>query len=475
MQHPSKIRSLLAGACLPGLALLSAPTTLFATGLCDGLTQVECRSIGSRTTYALLGNNVIAQVYGSKVLGLKRISDIEGNLIGIDFRASGQANAARNNTVGLYGLTDTGKIYFLSAGVGGGPSTLVSSLTGGTTFDGGYQALVDFNPVVDALRVIGSNDQNFAVVNSNGNLNATAVQTAITYAAGDPNAGRDPNLTAGAYNNNVPAAANTIFYALDYARDTLVTIADVTNGSSATGGGRLKTIGKIVDAAGEPINIVPEAGMDIFTDQSIGNGALISNGQTLYFINLATVNANQPVGTTQTVVAKELGADVTPFVRLIQVAPGAFMDVAVSPTVLLPNPADLRLSETINTAGFTNGQARTYEIKVTNNGSDNQANTMFFAQSLPFKDPVVRPSQGSCTLNALNQFGRTFQCDLGTLAFGNTATVRITVSRVSDANANDANLVSSFFTRGPQGGLVLLPEDPDITNNSLTSNVTNNR
>jgi hypothetical protein len=95
------------------------------------------------------------------------------------------------------------------------------------------------------LRVIGSNDQNYAVVNSSGNLNVTAQQTAITYAAGDPQAGKDPNLTAGAY-NNIAGAATTIFYALDYATDSVVTIADITNGSSATGGGRLKTLGRLV-------------------------------------------------------------------------------------------------------------------------------------------------------------------------------------------------------------------------------------
>ena len=41
-------------------------------------------------------------------------------------------------------------------------AALVSTLS--PRFAGGYQSLMDFNPMVNALRLIGSNDQNFAVV-----------------------------------------------------------------------------------------------------------------------------------------------------------------------------------------------------------------------------------------------------------------------------------------------------------------------
>ena len=216
MQHQSKLRTQIACALLP-LALFGVSSSASAAGLCDSLSQAECRAIASRNVHVLLANNVIAQVYGSKVLFQSRIDGVEGNLIGIDFRPNQQANAVRTNTIGLHGLSDTGKIYTIAIGPGGGQgtATLVSSPFP-TPFDGGFQSLMDFNPVVDAIRLIGSNDQNFAVVNANGgNLNASAVQTAVAYAAGDTQAGRDPNLTAGAYTNNVAGAANTIFYAFD--------------------------------------------------------------------------------------------------------------------------------------------------------------------------------------------------------------------------------------------------------------------
>jgi hypothetical protein len=477
MKHPSKkhpSRLQLSSYVLPALALCSLPTSLFAAGLCDNLSQLECKSIASRNVYVLLGNNVIAQVYGSKLINQANIRDnsIDGNLIGIDFRPSQSSPPDRNNTPGLYGLTDTGKVYTLNVNGGVMSATLVSSLT--IRFDGGFQSLADFNPVVDALRVIGSNDQNFAVVNSNGNLNATAQQTAVTYAAGDPQAGKDPNLTGGAYNGNLAGATNTIFYALDYASDSLVTIADISNGSSATGGGRLKTIGRIVDTQGRPINILPDAGIDIYTDSTIGNAALISSGRTLYFVNLATVNANLPLGSTQTVVAKQLVGVTTP-AQLIPPTPGAYMDVASTPSPVLGIAADLAVSESINLARFVNGQAYTFEVKVTNQGPDSQDGISFSA-GLPFKDPVVTTSQGTCTLNPviadLAQFGRGFNCNLGTLAFGAAATIKVRVTRLADAFAGEKDRVEASFTaQGPGLSFPLAPNDPDSTNNRLSSTV----
>lgn len=49
---------------------------------------------------------------------------------------------------------------------------------------------MDFNPVLSAIRLIGSNCQNYAVVNASGNLNAAAIQTSLSYAAGDVSAGK---------------------------------------------------------------------------------------------------------------------------------------------------------------------------------------------------------------------------------------------------------------------------------------------
>lgn len=234
---------------------------------------------------------------------LVRVNQVRGNLIGIDFRPAD----ASGNTV--YGLTDTGNLYTISLTPPNlGAATLVSTLT--TRFASGFQSLMDFNPVVNALRLIGSNDQNFALVNSGGNLNVTAAQTPMTYAPGDANAGADPSVSAGAYTNNFAGAPNTLFYGIDYDLDTFVTIATVNaTGSSNTGGGQLKTIGPLVDASGRRINFSPTSDIDIYTDSNGVNSLVGVNGRMLFTLDLAQINPSLALGATQNIVVKTILLD----------------------------------------------------------------------------------------------------------------------------------------------------------------------
>lgn len=256
--------------------------------------------------FALDNDNTLWRKAGCTGQGFKReiqIKGVDGQIIGIDFRPADGL---------LYGLSETGSLYTIDTF--SGRATLVSALT--LRFAGGVQSLMDFNPVANALRLIGSNDQNLAVVNSGGNLNLTVSQTRVGYALADVNGpnftppgtiiiGRDPNLTGGAYTNNVAGAANTIFYALDFNLDVLVTIAPplTAAGSSNTGGGQLQTIGGIVNAAGQTLDIAPTADMDIYTFN--GQNILVGiSGRTLFTIDLAQINPNLQVGQTQQVVAQ---------------------------------------------------------------------------------------------------------------------------------------------------------------------------
>jgi hypothetical protein len=72
------------------------------------------------------------------------VKGIDGNLEGIDFRP---ANGL------LYGVTDTNKIYTIDPNTA---ATFVSTLS--TSFNGGVQSAVDFNPAADRLWVNGTND-----------------------------------------------------------------------------------------------------------------------------------------------------------------------------------------------------------------------------------------------------------------------------------------------------------------------------
>ena len=481
-------RHLSSPLALMGTVIFALPGLSLAQGVCQGLSQPDCRALAGRNVYALTPNNVIARVHGSKVTNTFRVTGVEGRLIGIDYRPSQSSNAA--SPMALYGLTDTGKIYTIAISNLGGPTaTLVGSL--GASFDGGVQALADFNPVVDALRVIGSNDQNFAVLNNGGgNLNQTVPQSLMAYAAGDVQAGIDANLTAGAYNNNFPGATATLFYALDYARDTMVTIADLTaTGSSNTGGGKLKTIGKLVDPQGRAINITPMAGIDIYTDPAIGNAAVISNGNTLYYINLASVNTALPIGTTQNVVATPLvGVPASP-IPALDPAPESYLDVAAAPVATITDPADLAISVTALAStqgttldpeffGWDRGKSMTFTVKVTNQGPSTSNGVVMLASQFPFNDPAAFSTQGSCTVTpyALPQYGKDISCSIGSLPSGASATISITVTQTATEYANTFELQPFFVAAdGNNQPFGAVRSDPDGTNNSARKKVVINR
>ncbi len=259
------------------------------------------------TLYVLAPGSTVYQFLG-------RVAGIGGNdLIGIDFRPADKR---------LYGLTDGGRLYTINFNVAPPTATLVSTLT--PRFASGFQSLMDFNPVVDAIRLIGGDTANYAVVKNASNILATtAVQTSLTYAAGDVNAGKTPKVIGGAYTNNVAGATTTLFYAIDHDLDTLVTIADKNNGSSNTGGGRLQTIGRLVDVAGNPITVNAVSDLDIVTINGVNFMVGVSRDIT-FQISLNQINPNLPLGTTQNVVVQGFGFPTNPIAR------SSFIDIAAS-------------------------------------------------------------------------------------------------------------------------------------------------
>jgi hypothetical protein len=275
---------------------------------------------------------------------LVRVPDgqVDGNLAGIDFRP-----AQGNNNV-VYAVTDTGKIYTISLRAGSlGAATLVSTMT--PAFPSGYQSLMDFNPVVNALRLIGSDTLNYACVNNaGGNLNATAVQTSLTYNAADVARGTIPKVSAGSYTNNVNGATVTIFYACDYNRDTLVTIDPAAaGGSSATGTGVLRTIGPLVTPTGGRVKLSPTADFDIYTLNNGTNRLVGVSGRTFFTIDLNQVTGPAALGTQKNIVVQgiPMNADLG----------GRFLDAAVALTRYEAENATLsggNITEATN-VGFT--------------------------------------------------------------------------------------------------------------------------
>jgi Ca2+-binding RTX toxin-like protein len=225
-----------------------------------------------------------------------QVTGISGNLIGIDLRP---ANGL------LYGVTDTNNIYTIN--VNTGAATLVSSIAP-IPFNAGQLSGVDFNPIPDRLRLVGSNDQNLRVNVDNGlvvdgnNNPADGIQPdgTLAYAANDFNAGVDPNITAAAYTNSLapsPRSGRTTLYNIDSNLDTLVTqgspnfLMGDPNTPVSPNSGQLFTVGSL------GVDFGATAGFDIF---SLANPANPNNsvnlayavtGSTLYGINLSTGTA----------------------------------------------------------------------------------------------------------------------------------------------------------------------------------------
>jgi hypothetical protein len=307
-------------------ALALAATLIFAlTGKYSAsATQTTGVVLPKANIYALNNDNTIFVMApgATSFTRLVRVTKTNGNLIGIDFRVSDRA---------LYAVTDTGSIYTIDLSPNNlGGVTLISNLT--PRFPSGYQSLMDFNPVIDAIRLIGSENKNYAVVNSGGNLNSTAVQTSLTYGANDVNAMATPHVSAGSYNNNYVGATFTLFYGIDYDLDTFVTILPAGNpptGSSATGGGVLTTIGPLVTPTGARVNVSPTADFDIYTDSNGNNNLVGVSGRMLFTIDLSQITYPPTPGKTQNVIARGI---TMPDVG------GGFIDIAVAPDATAPTP-----------------------------------------------------------------------------------------------------------------------------------------
>lgn len=194
-------------------------------------------------------------------------------LVGIDRRPlNGLVYAVGQGST----TTDNGRIYTIDTATG--VATLRSTLNVpliGTSFG------VDFNPVVDRLRIVSNLRQNLRVDVATG---ATIVDGTLTPAV--VVSPLDPNIGAGAYTNNFAGATSTTLYDIDFFRDRLVI-------QSPPNSGTLVRVGELSP-------LVPPMGADITDDlvsldisglSGIAYASLTlptANFSTLYTINLST-------------------------------------------------------------------------------------------------------------------------------------------------------------------------------------------
>ncbi|MBP0446440.1 DUF4394 domain-containing protein [Roseomonas sp. SSH11] len=185
-----------------------------------------------------------------------RVRGAEGQLLGIDMRpADGK----------LYGVTDSGQIVTIDPM--SGMATRVSQL--GERFESGGRAVVDFNPVADRLRLMGSSGVNFRVNVDNGQV---VRDGQLKYQPGTPLADTSPRISAGAYTNSMQGAQQTALLTIDAVLGQLNLQAPPNDGVQQVRG----RIGEGVPAS---------AAFDILTEGTTNTGYLLAGG-VLHQINL---------------------------------------------------------------------------------------------------------------------------------------------------------------------------------------------
>lgn len=181
------------------------------------------------------------------------VSGVEGRLLGIDVRpADGM----------LYGVFADGILATIDPQ--SGAATTVSTLA--TKLPDGVSATVDFNPVADKLRVMGSDGTSLRVTVETGE-----VVTDGSHAYED---GTAPNVIAGAYTNSYAGTEKTQLFNIDGAAGWLV-LQDPPND------GTLNPVGEI--------GVNPtEVGFDIVSDGKSGNAAWLVVDGSFHSVNLET-------------------------------------------------------------------------------------------------------------------------------------------------------------------------------------------
>ena len=200
-------------------------------------------------------------MFDTETLAVSGTMDVSGveRLHGIDVRpADGM----------LYGVTGDGKVVTIDTATGAATekSTLSETLPDGVT------ASVDFNPVADRLRIVGSDGTN---LRANVDDGAVTVDGKLAYEAADMHAGETPNIVAVAYTNSVGKPEATAMYDIDATIGGLIQQAPPNDGV-------LKAIGKLGVTGSDNF------ALDISATVDLQNTAWLVAGKTLHTVDLAT-------------------------------------------------------------------------------------------------------------------------------------------------------------------------------------------
>lgn len=158
-------------------------------------------SASAQTIAALTGDNTLQHIDAKtwKVTKSVKIDGLTGRVAGIDVRpADGM----------LYALAEDGTVATVDPMTG--KATMKSKLE--TMVPKGSNVTVDFNPVADRLRVMGSDGTNLRANVDDGKV---VTDGKLKFKDGDSHAGKGAMIVAGAYTNSMKGAKETALYDID--------------------------------------------------------------------------------------------------------------------------------------------------------------------------------------------------------------------------------------------------------------------
>lgn len=307
--------------------------TLLSTNIGGGLyiDDIACaidRSYPELTgnlVYALNTNNFLLSFDSNNPSLIRKAVPVTGitlnqSIVGMDFRpATGELYALGYNVA-------TGESQLYTINVSTGAATLINA-TPTILSLGGSNVSVDFNPVVDKIRVMSANNADYRL-NVDGTLFITDLD--LHYAVGDINEGTDPMIGAAAYSNSYAGTPTTSLYDFDQALNILANQNPPNDGNLVTIG-NTGIMQNLTDATSD---------MDILYVDGINVAYLSANTGTstfdkLYTIDLATGSASEVGNIGYGFAVKNIAATSNPELKIA----GGLLNVAGKLNVdVFPNP-----------------------------------------------------------------------------------------------------------------------------------------
>jgi hypothetical protein len=158
---------------------------------------------------------------------------------------------------------------------------------------------LDFNPVVDRIRVVSNARQDLrlnpdtgAVVDADPNTAGVQTDGDLSYAPGDANENTAPVIVGAAYSRSFPGTISTTLFGIDSGLDALVTQGSAGGSPTSPNTGQLFTIGSL------GVDVISRLGFDIVSNDGIERAlaAFQLNGTSspvLFSVNLLTGAATQ--------------------------------------------------------------------------------------------------------------------------------------------------------------------------------------